>query len=116
MKTVNKQLKENLAWIDTQTGETFHAGVAFLVEEYNEYRLVLDAPRTILYLKPVRSVDETIFYSVYAVIETSGKFSHRVEVGNGYSSYETDHHIYMKLGRHLNQRLVLIPKEKYNHV
>jgi len=116
MKTVNKQLKENLLWIDTLTGETFHAGVAFLVEEFGEYRLVLDSPRTVLYLKPVRSEDRTIFYSIYAVIETNGKFSHRVEVGNGYSSDETDHHIYMKLGRHLNQRLVLIPKGKNNHV
>jgi hypothetical protein len=45
---------------------------------------------------------------VHAHIDIGGKFSHRVEVGNGYSSGETDNHIYMKLGRYLNQRLVLV--------
>jgi hypothetical protein len=108
MNTVKKEKKENLAWVDSQTGESFHAGVAFFIEEFGEYRLVLDAPRTVLYLRPCEVSNGKIFYSVYAVIENNGRFSHRVEVGNGYSSNETDNQIYMKLGRHFNQRLVLI--------
>ena len=34
MTTAIKQKKENLIWIDTQTGEKFHAGVAFFIEEF----------------------------------------------------------------------------------
>jgi hypothetical protein len=108
MNTAKFQKKEKLVWVDPQTGETFHAGVAFYIEEFSEYRLILDAPRTVLYLRPTKSIDGKIYYLVHAHIDIGGKFSHRVEVGNGYSSGETDNHIYMKLGRYLNQRLVLV--------
>jgi len=108
MNLVKKEKKESLIWIDGQTGETFHAGVAFFMEEYGEYRLILDAPRTILYLRPYNSTNGRINYLVHAAIEINGKYSHRVEVGNGYSSGDTNDYIYMKLGRYLNQRLVLI--------
>ncbi|MDO9181371.1 MAG: hypothetical protein Q7U04_03140 [Bacteriovorax sp.] len=114
MNTLKKQKaekKEKLMWVDIQTGETFHAGVAFYIEEFGEHRLVLDAPRTVLYLRPNEIRNGQIFYSIFAIIESNGKFSHRVEVGNGYSSDETDNHIYMKLGRHSNQRLVLAEGE-----
>jgi hypothetical protein len=107
MNTERKQKKENLVWVDPQTGETFHAGVAFFFEEFGEYRLVLDAPQTVLYLRPREVTNGQIFYTVYAAILNNGKFSHREEVGNGYSSDETDNYIYMKLGRYSNQRLVL---------
>ncbi len=108
MNTVKKQRKENLIWIDTQTGEKFHAGVAFFIEEFGEYRMVLDAPRTVLYLRPNKSNNGHISFVVHAPIEINGRFSHRVEVGNGYSSGETNNDIYMKLGRYSNQRLVLV--------
>jgi hypothetical protein len=106
-KRETKEKKESLVWVDSQPGETFHAGVAFFIEEFGEYRLVLDAPRTVLYLRPNELRDGQILYSVHALIENNGRFSHRVEVGNGYSSAETDNYIYMKLGRYPNQRLVL---------
>jgi hypothetical protein len=99
--------KDNLIWVDSQTGETFHAGVAFFNEVYGEYRLVLDAPRTVLYLRPKEVRNGQTFYTVFAAIENNGKFSHRVEVGNGYSNFESNNQIFMKLGRYSNQRLVL---------
>lgn len=106
-KIIIKEKKENLIWIDSQTGEIFHAGVAFFNEEHSEYRMVLDAPRTVLYVRPREVKNGQIFYSVHAVIENNGKYSHRVEVGNGYSSGENNNKIYMKIGRYSNQRLVL---------
>lgn len=113
MKKLIEQQKENLIWIDGQTGEVFHAGVAFYIEQFGEYRLILDAPRTVLYLKPMGSSDGKIYYSVHASIENNGKFSHRVEVGNGYSN-EQDSNIYMKLGRYSNQQLVLVNPQENN--
>lgn len=111
MNTVKKQIseqKENLIWIDSQSGEIFHAGVAFYNEVFNEYRLILDAPRTVLYLRPHEVRNGKILYLVQALVENKGKFSHRVVVGNGYSSVEPNENIYMKIGRYSNQRLVLI--------
>lgn len=107
MNTVKKTKKENLIWMDPQTGEKFHAGVAFYIEEFGEYRLVLDAPRTVLYLRPREASGNKIDYVVHAPIDINGKFSHRVEVGYGYSSAETNNHVYMKVGRYMPQRLVL---------
>lgn len=112
MNTAKKQNKEDLIWIDAQTGERFHAGVAFFIEEFGEYRLVLDAPRTVLYLRPQQAHNGQILYLVHAPIEINGKFSHRVEVGNGYSSGQTNNDIYMKLGRYSNQRLVLVTSKR----
>jgi hypothetical protein len=106
-KKIQNRKTENLIWVDSQTGETFHAGVAFFNEEFGEYRLVLDAPRTVLYLRPREVKNGQTFYSVLSVIENNGKFSHRVEVGHGYSGGEPNNHIFMKLGRYSNQRLVL---------
>ena len=108
MDQVKKQKKENLIWMDPQTGEKYHAGVAFFISEFGEYRLVLDAPRTVLYLRPKESNGDRIDFVVHAPVEIKGKFSHRVEVGTGYSSQETNNNIYMKLGRYMPQRLVLI--------
>lgn len=111
MDTAKKQIneeKENLIWIDSHSGETFHAGVAFYNKNFNEYRLILDAPRTVLYLRPHEVHNGKVLYLVHAAIENNGRFYHRVEVGNGYSSAETNDHIYMKLGRYSNQRLVLL--------
>lgn len=107
MQNIKKQKKENLFWMDPQTGEKYNAGVAFYIDEFGEYRLVLDAPRTVLYLRPVGAEADRINYVVHAPIDVNGKFSHRVEVGNGYSSTDTNNHIFMKIGRYLPQRLVL---------
>lgn len=112
LKLQKKEIKENLIWINDQTGEMFHAGVAFYIEQFGEYRLVLDAPRTILYLRPSRSGDGKIYYVIQATIENNGKFSHRVEVGNGYSDDKDSNHIYMKLGRYSNQQLVLVTSKE----
>lgn len=108
MNALKKQKKEDLIWIDAETGERYHAGVAFFIEEFGEYRLVLDAPRTVLYLRPSKSVCGEISYQIHAPIEVNGRFSHRVEVGSGYSSNETNNQIFMKLGRYSGQRLVLV--------
>lgn len=108
MNPVKKQKKEDLIWMDPESGEKFHAGVAFYIEEFGEYRMVLDAPRTVLYLRPKEASAEKIEYVVHAPIDINGKFSHRVEVGYGYSSPDTNNQIYMKLGRYLPQRLVLV--------
>lgn len=111
-KKEHNEPKESLIWIDSQSGEIFHAGVAFYNKHFNEYRLILDAPRTVLYLRPREVNNGKILYLVHALIENNGKFSHRVEVGNGYSSAETNDHIYMKLGRYSNQRLVLLTSKE----
>ena len=98
--------------MDTETGEKFHAGVAFFIEEFGEYRLILDAPRTILYLRPVEVNGDKVDYAVHAPIDIAGKFSHRVQVGYGYSSNDTDQAVFMKIGRYLPQRLVLTTEAK----
>ncbi len=110
MNPVKKVKKEDLVWMDPETGEKFNAGVAFYIEEFGEYRMVLDGPRTIFYLRPKDATGDKINYVVHAPIEINGKFSHRVEVGYGYSSSETNNNIFMKIGRYLPQRLVLIPQ------
>ena len=107
MSTIKKQRKEDLIWIDPETGERFHAGVAFYIEEFGEYRMVLDAPRTVLYLRPKGSSGDKIEFAVHAPIDINGKFSHRVEVGHGYSSPETNNNVFMKVGRYMPMRLVL---------
>lgn len=112
MNTVKKQKKDDLVWLDMQTGEKFHAGVAFFLEEFGEYRLILDAPRTVLYLRPHKAQGDDVSYLVHAPIDISGKFSHRVEVGKGYSNKDTNNDIYMKLGRYAGQRLVLLASER----
>ncbi len=106
-----KMKKENLIWMDPQTGEKYHAGVAFFEDRFGEYRMILDAPRTILYLRPQSSENDKIAYTVHAPIEKNGKFAARVLVGNGYSDEGTNGQVYMKIGRYLPQRLVLIPEE-----
>jgi hypothetical protein len=83
LRNNNKERKEDLIWIDSQTGETFHAGVAFFNEEFGEFRLILDAPRTILYLRPHEVINGKVLYLVHAIVENNGKFSHRVEVTIG---------------------------------
>lgn len=112
MNTLKKQKKLNLIWIEPESGEKYHAGVAFYIEEFGEYRMVLDAPRTLLYLRPTEAIENKISYVVHAPIDVNGKFSHRVEVGSGYSGPETNNHIYMKVGRYLPQRLVLLQENE----
>ncbi len=112
MNQVKKQKKMDLIWMEPESGEKFHAGVAFYIEEFGEYRLVLDAPRTILYLRPKEATENKIDYVIHAPIEVNGKFSHRVEVGYGYSSPETENHVFMKLGRYLPLRLVLLNEKE----
>ena len=92
-------------------GEKFHAGVAFFEERFGEYRMILDAPRTVLYLRPQKSENDRITYTVHAPIEKNGKFAARVQIGHGYSDEGTNGQVYMKIGRYLPQRLVLIPEE-----
>ena len=104
----NKKIqKENLEWVDSQSGATFHAGVAFYDDRFGEFRLVLDAPKTIYSLVPNESNDKEIKYKVFAPIKIRGKFSHKVEVGYGYSNYNTNGDIYMLIGRYGQMRLVL---------
>lgn len=108
MKIVKKQKKDDLIWIDTQTGEKCHAGVAFFIEEFGEYRMILDAPRTVLYLRPNKAMCGEVQYSVFAPIEANGKVTHRVEVGRGYANENTNNDVYIKLGRYSGVRLVLV--------
>lgn len=103
--------KENLLWMDPQTGEKYHAGVAFFENRFGEYRMILDAPRTVLYLKPKSSENDRIDYAICAPIEKNGRYVGRVQVGSGYCDEGTNGQIFMKIGRYLPQRLVLIPEE-----
>lgn len=107
-----KMPKENLTWLDPKTGSSFHAGVAFFDEEYGEYRLVLDAPRTVYNLVPVEALDQTIKYKVHYPIHTNGRFSHKVEVGHGYSNPNTNHSVHITIGRYASMRLVLSKSER----
>jgi len=106
-KKTKKMPRESLTWLDTQSGSSFHAGVAFYDEEYGEYRLVLDAPKTVYNLKPVESDGENIKYKVFYPIMVKGKFSHKVEVGYGYSNSNTAGKIYITIGRYAGLRLIL---------
>lgn len=105
--TKTKMPKESLTWLDPQTGNTFHAGIAFYDEEHNEHRLILDGPRTIYNLKPSSTNEDKVNYKVFCPIHVSGKYSHKVEVGFGYSSSNTNGDIYITIGRNASMRLVL---------
>lgn len=108
MNTKNKKMqKESLKWLDPQTGATFHAGVAFYDDSFGEYRLVLDGPRTVFNLKPVGSNDNEVKYKVYSPILVNGKFSHKVEMGYGYSNKSTNGDIIITIGRYASMKLVL---------
>jgi hypothetical protein len=101
--------KDNLIWMNPKTGAKYHAGIAFYDEEHGEYRAILDGPRTVFYLKPVESSSEETKYRVLAPIMIKGKFSHKVEMGNGYSNPSTDGQIFMTIGRYEPMKLVLVP-------
>jgi hypothetical protein len=108
-KKTKKLPKENLTWVNPHTGAQFHAGVAFYDEQFGEYRLVLDGPRTVFNLKPVESNNHEVKYKVYCPITINGKFSHKVEVGHGHSNQQTNGDILITIGRYGSMRL-LLPK------
>lgn len=110
-KNTNKWNIDNLRWVNTQDGGSFHAGVAFYIPKIDQYKLMLDAPRTILFLKVTGSTDDRIQYSVLAPIMKNKRIIKKIEVGHGYSSKSTSGHIYMKLGAYSNS-LTLIPWSK----
>ena len=112
MNSVTKAKKENLFWMDPESGEKYNAGVAFYISDFGEYRLILDAPRTVLYLRPKSATEDRIDFVVHSPVDINGKFSHRVQVGSGYASSETNGQVYMKIGRYLPQRLVLVTEDE----
>ena len=103
-------MSEPLCWINPEDGATFNAGVAFYQEKYGEYKLILNAPKTVLYLKAVEASEEKIRYQVTAPVFRRGQYSHREVVGYGYSNPETDGHIYMIIGRYYPNRLTFAPR------
>ena len=98
--------------MNPKNSEQFHAGVAFFDEEKGEHRLILDGPKTIFYLRPSETVLDEIKFKVFAAVMIRGAFSHRVEVGRGYSNPSTQGQIFMTIGRYEPMRLVLIPNEE----
>ena len=106
-----KAKKENLIWLNPETGATYHAGVAFYDEEYGEYRAILDGPRTVFYLRPCESDGDEVKFKVLAPIIIRGKLSHKVEMGQGYCNPSTEGKIFITIGRYGAMKLVLTPKE-----
>ncbi|MCT4642780.1 MAG: hypothetical protein N4A33_10845 [Bacteriovoracaceae bacterium] len=105
---MTKKIKqENLHWVDPKNGATFHAGIAFYDERFGEYRLILDGPRTVYSLKAFETTNNEVRYKVFAPVLIKGKFSHKVEIGYGYSNNGTNGDVYMVIGRYGQMRLVL---------
>ena len=97
---LQKTKKLNLYWIDTNTGKKIPAGVGFHIPEFGEFRLKIDAlsDEKQYFAKPVSGSDDRVNYRVEVVIKSSGRFSHRSEIGNGYMDKNTGGFIYMDVG------------------
>ncbi len=90
----------DLYWMNPVTGKRLHAGKAFYDEKYAEYRLKIDevCEDKQYYLRSVGFNEEIARFRLEQVIKKNGKFHHREEKGDGYSSSQTDGEIYIDFG------------------
>ncbi|MDB5036783.1 MAG: hypothetical protein JWQ35_311 [Bacteriovoracaceae bacterium] len=90
----------DLFWMNPVTGKRIHAGKAFYDERFNEYRLKIDETPDDkqFYLKPMGAAESEVRYRVEQVIKKSGKFHHREEKGDGYTSPETAGEVHIDFG------------------
>ena len=102
MENINEQKKVfNMGWLDPRTGQVFEAGVAVFNQMYGEYYLkILEEDNSGQYfLKPVSSDGTNASYRVERVLKNSrGYFVKRSNVGDGYSSCETNGNIFINYG------------------
>ena len=87
----------DLWWMNPVTGKRLRAGKAFYDEKFAEYRLKIDeaCEDKQYYLKPVGLVNDELKYRLEQVIKKNGKFHHREEKGDGYSSDATDGEVFV---------------------
>lgn len=90
----------DLYWMNPATGKRLHAGKAFYDEKYSEYRLKIDevCEDKQYYLRSIVFNEEVARFRLEQVIKKNGKFHHREEKGDGYSSPHTDGEIYIDFG------------------
>ncbi len=90
----------DLFWMNPVTGKRLHAGKAFYDEQFGEYRLKVDeaSEEKQYYLKPVGLINNELKYRLEQVIKKAGKFHHRQEKGDGYSSDVTGDEVHIDFG------------------
>ncbi|MBY0384967.1 hypothetical protein K2X05_07400 [bacterium] len=102
MDAITEQKKVfNMGWLDPRTGQVFEAGVAVFNQMYGEYYLkILEEDSSGQYfLKPVSSDGTKASYRVERVLKNNrGFFVKRSNVGDGYSSFETNGNIFINYG------------------
>ena len=86
-------------WYDPPKEKNLSAGVAFYDKEYGEYRLKIDLlPETKIYLRPIYTQEEHIFYLAEIVLKRQEKFIQRKQVGEAWSGPETNGDAFIMLG------------------
>ena len=109
----------NLYWMNPITGKRLAAGKAFYDEKFGEYRLKIDeaSEEKQYYLKPIGMVDNEVKYRLEQVIKKNGKFHHREEKGDGYSSETTAGEVYMDFGSSMKVLVLSFnPQSKFKEV
>lgn len=90
----------DLFWMNPVTGKRLSAGKAFYDEKFAEYRLKIDeaCEDKQYYLKPIGLSNDEVQYRLEQVIKKGGKFHHREEKGDGYSSDATGGEVFIDFG------------------
>ena len=95
----NENEKDYLWWEDPRTKKRQFAGIAYYNSKTQDYTLKVSLlGKEKVYLKMIGSNDGKIIYRVEKVIMLSKHNSKRFLLGEGESSNETGHSIYMTLG------------------
>lgn len=97
-KKKTKWKSENLTWVNKSDGGSSHAGIAFYMPKLGEYKMLLDLPRTMLFLRPTGSEDDRVKYTVLAPVYKGNRVVKKIVVGYGYSSSSTNGYVYMSIG------------------
>lgn len=109
----------DLFWMNPITGKRIHAGKAFYDESFGEYRLKIDesSEDKQFYLKPIGVVNNQVRYRIEQVIKKAGKFHHREEKGDGYSSSATGGEVYLDFSSSMKTLVLSFnPKSKYKEI
>jgi len=90
-----------LFWYDIDKGKKYPAGVGFHIPRFGEYLLKIDSPAESkpVYLKATSQDNDIVKFRVEVPVKRrDGKFSHRVEIGTGYTDGNAGGMIWMDLG------------------
>lgn len=104
METKKNRNMHYLWWVNQNTQKRFCAGRAFYSETTGDYALFInlleassnEGRRDEIYLKPIQSTDESIYYRIEKVIRRDGK-KHRFCIGEAFKNESTKGDIQMNI-------------------